>query len=138
MSNNDAVKLHLKGMGHPPSFKNTKQIRQRWGVVKGQKKQIPFIGTDPKKAKWMEQATHSMKSQLRSLYQTNETETLTGRLARSLIVSCVPLKKFAKKKASRTKGSKASTTAASGSAKKASSTGRSKKAKKEPKSKSGS
>lgn len=78
------VRLRIRGIGHPPSFKNTKSIFKKKG---GQR----FIGTAPKKKKWMDQATRLFESQLRSEFQTRDIATSTAPHRQFSIASVVPL-----------------------------------------------
>lgn len=66
-------------MGHVPSFKNCKQIMRKRLVTK------------PEIQEWMENATASFESQLRSALATIGIETTTGRIQLSSIASFMPL-----------------------------------------------
>ncbi len=65
--NNAAIVLEVQGLGHVPSFKNTKML------TKGR------LITEPRKRKWMDQCTRSFASQLWSALVTAEDATSTGR-----------------------------------------------------------
>jgi hypothetical protein len=73
------VVLTIRGLGHVPSFKNSKM------VARGR------LITDPKKQRWMEAATLSMLSQLRSESVTRGTAILTGERALYSTASFTPL-----------------------------------------------
>jgi hypothetical protein len=76
-------KLHLTlhGLGHVPSFKNSKMILWR------QKR----IMTKPENQVWMEKAVQSFVLQLRSALATSETETMTAPIPLSRIALSLPL-----------------------------------------------
>lgn len=69
------VRLHVNGLGHVPSFKNSKML------TRGR------LITDPKKQKWMNACIDSFESQLMSLCQTREGGTSTDALQRFLTAS---------------------------------------------------
>jgi hypothetical protein len=73
------IPLKIHGLGHVPSFKNSKMI------ARGR------LITDPKKQAWMEQCAALMTAQLLSLFQTTETGTLTAQSLRSWIATSLPL-----------------------------------------------
>lgn len=58
--NDDALKLRILGV--PPAFKNSKAIFRK-------KDGTPFIATNPKYKKWMENTIVTLRSQLRFLSQ---------------------------------------------------------------------
>lgn len=64
------ISLNVEGLGHVPSFKNSKKI-VRFGS------RMSLI-TDPKKRQWMDRCTQSFVSQLRSVLATADAETQTG------------------------------------------------------------
>tara|TARA_Y100001963_G_scaffold38762_2_gene54182 strand:+ start:634 stop:975 length:342 start_codon:yes stop_codon:yes gene_type:complete len=64
-STNDSLAIRIRSIGHVPAFKNKK-------IIAGKR-----LITAPKARKWMEAATASMHSQLKSLFQTEETATST-------------------------------------------------------------
>lgn len=78
------IHLRIRGIDHVPSFKNTKSIFKK---KTGQR----FIGTAPKKKKWMDQATQILESQLRSEFQTRGIGTSMEPPARYSIASLIPL-----------------------------------------------
>jgi len=80
-----AITLRIQGIGNVPSFKNSKQI------VQNPKTKRPMLITDPKKRKWMNEATRVIESQLRSCIQTCGIATPTAKDARSWIASSMPL-----------------------------------------------
>ena len=71
--------LTIQGLGHVPSFKNSKCI---YRTKKGQ----PFIATNPKNKKFMELCTLAIELQLNSLSQTIGGEISTEQVQQSLIV----------------------------------------------------
>ncbi len=75
------VTLTVRGLGHVPSFKNSKMILWR------QKR----IMTKPEVQQWMEAVTESFASQLRSEFQTRGIAITTGLSALSQIASSLPL-----------------------------------------------
>jgi hypothetical protein len=79
------VVLHVKGMGHVPSFKNKKRA-----IVDGKTGKTRTL-TEPKTKAWMEKCEASFESQLRSAYQTIATGTQTVRSLRSWIACVAPL-----------------------------------------------
>jgi hypothetical protein len=69
--------IQISGIGNVPSFKNSKKIvkmGKRYGLI-----------TDPKKRKWMDRATQSIKSQLLAAIQIDAEGISTGRLQHSSI-----------------------------------------------------
>jgi hypothetical protein len=69
--------IQISGIGNVPSFKNSKKIvkmGKRYGLI-----------TDPKKRKWMDKATQSIKSQLLAAIRTDAEGISTGRLQHSSI-----------------------------------------------------
>jgi len=75
----NAIKLSLKGLGHVPSFKNSKML-SRGNLI-----------TAPKKQKWMQRAIRNIESQLRYAFRTRGIEITTGPSALCSIASLVPL-----------------------------------------------
>ena len=73
------IKLKIRGIGHVPSFKNSKMIAHGRLI------------TDPKKQDWMEQCVALMIAQLSSMCPTTETGTLTAQSLRSWIATSLPL-----------------------------------------------
>lgn len=71
--------LHIQGLGHITSFKNSKM------VARGR------LMTAPIKQRQMESYILSIESQLRSMYQTSADGMQTGRSLASWIASSVPL-----------------------------------------------
>lgn len=83
--NNDAtptsrsvLKLSIKGLGHVPSFKNSKMLTRGKLITK------------PERQQWMENATRLIESQLRCLSATEGTGTQTVRSLLSSIALCGP------------------------------------------------
>lgn len=76
--------LEVLGMGHVPSFKNSKQISVNRRTGKR------FLRTDTKKAEWMERAIRALEYQLTCAFQTDAAATSTGLSARSWIASSTP------------------------------------------------
>ena len=72
---NAALKLSIEGIGHVPSFKNSKMI------ARGR------LITDPKKRLWMDKATAALKSQLKSLSATKGGVISTGQHRHCLTAS---------------------------------------------------
>lgn len=72
------VLLMLQGIGHVPSFKNTKML------TRGK------LITSPQKQRWMRKAQVIIESQLLSAYPTAEKGTVTAEKLRSWIASSVP------------------------------------------------
>jgi hypothetical protein len=72
------IKLDVRGMGDPPSFKNNKMI------ARGR------LITNPKRQKWMEHCIQLIESQLLFAMQTGASETLTAQRVRSWIASNMP------------------------------------------------
>ena len=79
MSNSTPINLAVYGIGHVPSFKNSKLL------TRGR------LITDPKKQEWMEWCIQSFVSQLRSALQTRGIATTTGPIPLSKIASLLPL-----------------------------------------------
>jgi hypothetical protein len=73
------IALKIQGLGHVPSFKNSKMI------ARGK------LITDPKKQAWMEQCISLMAAQLSSSCPMSETGTLTAQSLRSWIATSLPL-----------------------------------------------
>jgi len=73
------IRLNVKGLGHVPSFKNSK-------IWTGKK-----LITKPERQEWMRRCTQSFESQLRSLSQTSEAGMETAHLAPYSIASSLPL-----------------------------------------------
>lgn len=69
------IELTVTGLGHCPSFKNTKMICGLKQIKPGLWKGKPFLITDSKKKKWMEAATNQLLSQLRGWCRIKEGET---------------------------------------------------------------
>lgn len=74
-----SISLSVKGIGHVPSFKNSKMM------TRGR------LITDPKKQKWMAKCTKDIESQLRYLFLITDPGTETECIPRSRIVSSLPL-----------------------------------------------
>lgn len=85
MSSNSTLQIEIKGIGHCPSFKNTKSIFRNHKTGK------PFIATQPKKKQWMEQAIQLIASQLCSAYRTTSNGTQTAPSLPSWIAASAPL-----------------------------------------------
>lgn len=68
------IELEIKGLGHVPSFKNSKML------TRGR------LITDPKKQRWMERAIRLIASQWRYASLIVGGATSTGRSRRSLTV----------------------------------------------------
>ena len=77
--------LAVRGLGHVPSFKNTKAIAFNRRTRKR------FIRTDPKKKEWMERCIRSFASQLSCAFRIDGAATATVLPARSWIASSLPL-----------------------------------------------
>lgn len=73
------IELVIRGIGHVPSFKNSKML------TRGK------LITDPKKQKWMNKATRNLESQLRYFIPIQEIGTETGLTLLSKIASFMPL-----------------------------------------------
>jgi hypothetical protein len=73
---------------HIPSFKNSK----RWitKLPNGKPLSRPFLITSPEFQKWMEKAVQSFESQLFSLFQIAEGETLQGHSKLFAMLSLLP------------------------------------------------
>lgn len=72
------VLIVLRGIGPPPSFKNSKML------TRGK------LITHPRNQKWMKAAQDIIASQLLSKYPTGENETVTAASLRSWIASSLP------------------------------------------------
>ena len=72
------IKLNVVGLENVPSFKNQKMI------ARGR------LITNPERQKWMERCTQGFVSQLLSVIQTIEGETLTGQQVQSWIACNMP------------------------------------------------
>lgn len=70
-TNNDLT-LVIQGLGHVPSFKNTKMICGLKRIKPKLWTGTPFLITQPKKKEWMEAAINQLVSQLRGMYPTAE------------------------------------------------------------------
>lgn len=79
------LSLSIQGLGHVPSFKTQKR------ATIDRKTGRPRPITKREHLKWMQKATDSIESQLRSYLATSGHETRTGRFPRSLIASLMPL-----------------------------------------------
>ncbi len=79
------IHILIKGLGHVPSFKNTKSIFRRKGSG------VPFIMTNPARKEWMDKAIQLIESQLRSKCQTIAGATATEHSLHSWIASSMPL-----------------------------------------------
>lgn len=77
------ILLRIQGVGHVPSFKNTKMIVR----IRGR----PALITDPRKQKIMSAISDSFECQLCSLFLTDAGATSTARFLRSWTASRVPL-----------------------------------------------
>lgn len=77
--------LTVKGLGHCPSFKNSKLI------VQGKGKSRPLLITKPEYRAWMDRCVDDFESQLRSLYQTTEAGMPMARSLRCWIACVMPL-----------------------------------------------
>jgi hypothetical protein len=73
------IKLSVRGLGHVPSFKNSKQWTGRKLITK------------PERQKWMAQCIRSFESQLRSTFLTGEKGMQTGLNRQSWIALSLPL-----------------------------------------------
>jgi hypothetical protein len=73
------ILISLRGIGHPPSFKNKKML------TRGK------LITDPKKQQWMRAVKHSIESQLLSVFATKGIATGTAHTQPCKIASLVPL-----------------------------------------------
>jgi len=78
----DPICLGIHGLGHVPSFKNSKMIITRPRVR---------LMTKPEYQKWMKKCEDTLLSQLHSLYRIFEEGTPMARSPRSWIASYVPL-----------------------------------------------
>lgn len=83
------ITLVIKGLGHCPSFKNSKMICGLKQIKPNLWSGKPFLITQPKKKAWMDAAILSIASQLRSLCPTTAGATSTECLQRFL-TACVP------------------------------------------------
>jgi hypothetical protein len=80
-----SVKVTLRGLGHVPSFKNSKMIVPIWRLTKsGKKYRCPTLIAKPERQKWMKSAIQAMTSQLQSESQTIEEGTSTAICLQSL------------------------------------------------------
>jgi hypothetical protein len=75
----EPLSLKIEGLGHVPSFKNSKMI------ARGR------LITNPKRQEWMNRCIQSFESQLRSRFLTVVAETSTETSRPSWIASVVPL-----------------------------------------------
>jgi hypothetical protein len=75
-----SIKLTVTGKGHVPSFKNSKMLTRGRLITK------------PEFQEWMQGCVVDFESQLRSVYQTTETEMPMVRSLRCWIACVVPLK----------------------------------------------
>jgi hypothetical protein len=74
----ETLLLVVKGIGPPPSFKNSKML------TRGK------LITDPKKQRWMQAAQALIESQLLFKCPTDESGTVTAAKLRSWIASATP------------------------------------------------
>jgi len=79
MKTSSSLTLTITGLGHCPSFKNSKMI------TRGR------LITDPKKQKWMDACIRSIEWQLRCWFLTRGIVTATEHIPLSKIVSSLPL-----------------------------------------------
>lgn len=79
LNNMQSISLSVKGIGHVPSFKNSKML------TRGK------LITDPKKQKWMAKCTKDIESQLRCWFLITEIGTATECTLRYRTVSSLPL-----------------------------------------------
>lgn len=80
------IKLDVRGMGHCPSFKNSKLILKPKG-----KRTRPLLITKPDFQKWMDRCVDDFEYQLRSEYLTTEAGTPMARSLHSWIACVMPL-----------------------------------------------
>src|SRR5262245_27485332 len=80
------IKLSVDGLGHCPSFKNSKLIVQPKGKAKR-----PLLITKPEYRAWMEKCVDAFESQLRSEYQTTEAVMPMVRSLRCWTACVMPL-----------------------------------------------
>lgn len=73
------VTIAIEGLGHVPSFKNSKLLSRGRTITK------------PEYQEWMDRVVRSIGSQLRSEFQTRGIEITMGPSALSLIASLLPL-----------------------------------------------
>lgn len=81
-SQQNSVTLEIRGLGHVPSFKNKKRICGR------------NLITRPDVKKWMESAIQSLRSQLRSAFQTTGGVISMAHSQPCLTVLCLHSKEF--------------------------------------------
>jgi hypothetical protein len=82
---NPSVVVSLRGLGHVPSFKNSKMIIPVWRIGKnGQKYRCPTLIAKPERQKWMKAAIQLMTSQLQSESRTAVAGTSTAICLQSL------------------------------------------------------
>lgn len=80
------IKLNVQGVGHVPSFKNSKML-----VMPKGKRSRPLLITKPDFQAWMTACVDAFESQLRSEYQTTEAEMVMVRSLPSWIACVMPL-----------------------------------------------
>lgn len=89
-----ALRFQVKGLGHIPSFKNSKMIlgvqKIKEGPCKGLWKGTPFIATKTEYRHMMEALTRSLLSQLISASRTIGDGTLTAQQQLFAIVLSMP------------------------------------------------
>lgn len=81
----DAIRLVIRGMGHAPSFKNSKEI------VRLPYSSLPTLITKPAYQRWMKTAVASLESQLRCFFRTRGIAIQTVPQPQSLIALWLPL-----------------------------------------------
>ncbi len=74
------IRIKITGLGHCPSFKNSKVLFVRNGK--------PGMATKEEYKLWMQRTSRAIESQLLCSYQTTAQETQTEPVARSLIAWC--------------------------------------------------
>lgn len=80
-----SVMVRLRGLGHVPSFKNSKMIVPVWRIGKnGRKYRCPTLIAKPERQKWMQAAIQLMTLQLQSASQTTAEGTSTAICLQSL------------------------------------------------------
>lgn len=79
----DSLLIHIRGLGHVPSFKNSKQITRPRGKKAG-------LVTKPEYQKIKEAITQSIVSNLLSVFLITDAGTPMGQSRLSLIVSAMP------------------------------------------------
>lgn len=67
LTSRDKIRLTIKGLGHTPSFKNSKMLTRGRLITK------------PERQQWMERATRLIESQLHCMSETEGTGTQTVR-----------------------------------------------------------